>query len=200
MSCISWVSKLPTVGDSNADVDSAGARYRISKRWRFGEVAAGPADGSSADLRYATSFGLVAATPFWVVLKGVRYRCYWRQREQHEYQAQNVIVQNSSSADQVQRTRAVIECGAVYKSSELDVSKGCRFANEKSSRINPLKPKDTKYKCFRRPFRTATTLCPTYKSAKWLYISGAMKQKRPCAIAERECCAKPKTEEQKKHN
>ncbi|KZV42607.1 hypothetical protein F511_19945 [Dorcoceras hygrometricum] len=39
-----------------------------------------PADGSSADLRYATSFGLVAATPFWVVLKGVRYRCCWRQR------------------------------------------------------------------------------------------------------------------------
>ncbi|KZV53966.1 hypothetical protein F511_19506 [Dorcoceras hygrometricum] len=26
-------------------------------------------DGSSADLRYATSFELVAATPFWVVLK-----------------------------------------------------------------------------------------------------------------------------------
>ncbi|KZV33639.1 hypothetical protein F511_12338 [Dorcoceras hygrometricum] len=28
-----------------------------------------PVDGSSADLRYATSFGLVAATPFWVVFK-----------------------------------------------------------------------------------------------------------------------------------
>ncbi|KZV20879.1 hypothetical protein F511_25969 [Dorcoceras hygrometricum] len=39
-----------------------------------------PVDGSSADLRYATSFGLVAATPFWVVLEGVRYRCCWRQQ------------------------------------------------------------------------------------------------------------------------
>ncbi|KZV57771.1 phosphatidylinositol 4-kinase alpha 1 [Dorcoceras hygrometricum] len=39
-----------------------------------------PADGSSADLRYATSFGLVAATPFWVVLKGVRYCCCWKQQ------------------------------------------------------------------------------------------------------------------------
>ncbi|KZV36947.1 protein phosphatase 1 regulatory subunit 7 [Dorcoceras hygrometricum] len=33
-------------------------------------------------------------------------------------QAQNVEVQNSSSADQVQRTRAVIGCEAVYKSSD----------------------------------------------------------------------------------
>ncbi|KZV31880.1 leucine-rich repeat containing protein [Dorcoceras hygrometricum] len=38
------------------------------------------ADGSSADLRYATSFGLVAATPFWVVFKGVRYCCCWKQQ------------------------------------------------------------------------------------------------------------------------
>ncbi|KZV15858.1 lipid transfer-like protein VAS [Dorcoceras hygrometricum] len=37
-----------------------------------------PADGSSADLRYATSFGLVAVTPFWVVLKGVRYFFHFR--------------------------------------------------------------------------------------------------------------------------
>ncbi|KZV19818.1 hypothetical protein F511_29384 [Dorcoceras hygrometricum] len=68
-----------------------------------------------------------------------------------------------------------------YKQAELDVSKGCRFVDEKSSsQIKPAthqKPKDTKYKCVRRPFRTATTLCPTDKSAKQLYISGAMKHK-----------------------
>ncbi|KZV54889.1 hypothetical protein F511_31627 [Dorcoceras hygrometricum] len=39
-----------------------------------------PADGSSADLRYATSFGLVAATPFWIVLEGVHYCCCWEQQ------------------------------------------------------------------------------------------------------------------------
>ncbi|KZV49512.1 Cysteine-rich receptor-like protein kinase [Dorcoceras hygrometricum] len=40
--------------------------FSLTRISRWFEI---PADGSSADLRYATSFGLVAATPFWVVFK-----------------------------------------------------------------------------------------------------------------------------------
>ncbi|KZV28756.1 ELMO domain-containing protein A [Dorcoceras hygrometricum] len=42
------------------------------------------------------------------------------EQEQHEDQAQNVEVQNGSSADKVQCTRAVIECEAVYKSKLIN--------------------------------------------------------------------------------